>query len=239
VDVIATFFTGAALAAKAATSSIPIVFSAVTDPVRAGLVVSFNRPGGNVTGMAQFAADLLPKRLELLHEFVPTSKAVGALVRANIVSSQAQTRDAEEAGRALGLDVHVVKFDSNREIEEAFSTLVQRGVGALLIGSDSLFAIPRVQGQLVVLSARHGIPAMFPYRENVVAGGLISYGTSLTETCRQAGVYVGRVLKGEKPADLPVVQPTKFELVINLKTAKAFGLKVPNTLLVAADEVIE
>jgi putative ABC transport system substrate-binding protein len=230
--------TALALAAKAATTTIPIVFQSGRDPVRDGLVASFNRPGGNLTGVSRQEVTMGPKRLELLHEAVPQASAIGFLVNpTNPTLADHSTKDAQAAAAALGLKVIVLNSTTERELAPAFQSFSQQGAGAILLDNDFLFF---GQHELPALAARHSLPVMYPDRDLVAtAGGLMSYAASLTDSYRQAGVYVGRVLKGEKPADLPVLQPVKFELVINLKTAKALGLALPATLLVAADEVIE
>jgi putative ABC transport system substrate-binding protein len=226
-----------ALTAKAVTTSSPIVFVVGADPVQLGLVASLNRPGGNLTGFNTFAGELGAKALALLHELVPSTATIGFLENPNNPSFELQTRDVLAAAPAIGLKVQMLKASTDREIDAAFASLVQARIGALLVGND-LFFNSRIE-QIVALAARHAMPTMYSFHEFVAAGGLISYGTSLMERYRQVGLYVGRILKGEKPADLPVVQPTKFQLVINLKTAKALGLTVPDKLLAVADEVIE
>jgi putative ABC transport system substrate-binding protein len=226
-----------ALAGKAATTSIPIVFSVATDPVQLGLVASLNRPGGNLTGLNGFVGELGAKGLALLHDLVPAIATIGFLANPNNPISELTARDVLAAAPAVGLRVQVLKASSDREIDAAFGSLVQSQMGALLVGND-IFFNSRIE-QLVALAARHAIPAMFSFREFTFAGGLMSYGLSLTEQYRQVGLYAGRILKGERPADLPIMQPTKIELIINLKTAKTLGLEVPAKLLALADEVIE
>jgi putative ABC transport system substrate-binding protein len=227
----------AARAAKTVTTTVPIVFVSGEDPIRSGLVDSLNRPSGNVTGVTFLTSPLAAKQIELLHEFVPGAGSIAVLLDPNNVEFQIALKDVEAAARALGHRVVVVRASSDVEIEAGFATITQAGASALFVGPGALLASKR--RLIVALAARHAIPAMYPIRDFVTAGGLISYGTSFTGAYRQAGVYLGRILKGAKPADLPVVQPTKFELVINLGTAKALGIKVPVTLQVAADEVVE
>jgi putative ABC transport system substrate-binding protein len=236
--IVAVGSTPAALAAKAATSTIPTVFYVGTDPVKIGLVASLNRPGGNITGVTTLNVQIAAKRLELLHELLPKATAIAALVNpANPIVAETSERDLLAATRTLGLQLHVLRASTEREIDDAFATLVQLRASALLIDADSLFT--SLIKQLAALTTRYAMPAIHASREFVVAGGLISYGNSPAESYRQAGVYAGRLLKGEKPEDLPVQQATKVNLAINLKTAKAFGLTVPNTLIGRADEVIE
>jgi putative ABC transport system substrate-binding protein len=226
-----------ALAAKAATKSIPIVFNSGGDPVDAGLVASLNRPGGNATGVSMLFVKLGPKQLEILNELITKLAVIGVLVNPIFAYGEKEAKDALGAGRALGKEVHIVTASSEGEMGTAFGELVNHRAGALMVAPDPFFFDRREN--FVALAARHGIPAMYFAREFSEAGGLISYGTSVSDVYQQVGAYAGRILKGENPADLPVVQPTKFELVINMKTARALGLTVPNTLLVAADEVIE
>jgi len=229
--------TVSALAAKTATSTIPIVFITVDDPVRLGLVASLNRPGGNATGMSLLSSVLVAKQFELLHELVPHASVIGYLVYAHIPSAEPDTRDVQTAVHTLGRKLVVVKVRTESDFEPAFTTLLQQQVGALVVPSVALFNTrPK---QLVALAGRHALPAIWPLREFAAVGGLMSYGASVTDTYRQVGVYVGRILAGAKPAELPVVQSAKFELVINLKTARVLGLTVPLTLQVTADEVIE
>jgi len=235
--IVATGGTAPALAAKAATATIPIVFSVTDDPVALGLVVSFARPGGNATGINFPLAELAAKQLGLLHELVPAARRIGLLVNPKNSPSEAVTKDVMVAATAAGIEISVVEADSSRKIDTAFATLVHNRTEALLIGTDPFLFSRRVQ--LATLAARHAIPAAFTAREFPEVGGLMSYGTSITEVFRQVGVYTGRILKGDKPAYLPVVQSSKFELVINHETARMLGLTVPPTLLSTADEVIE
>jgi putative ABC transport system substrate-binding protein len=230
--------TPGALAAKAATTTIPIVFWIGSDPMELGLVASLNRPGGNLTGMTNINIEIAPKRLELLHEFVPTATIVGLLVNPiNPTLAEPTTRDLQTAARTLGLQLHVLPATSERDFDSVFATLVQLRAGALVIGPDPLFNSR--SEQLATLALRHAVPAIYQYRGFAAAGGLMSYGGSFTDQTRQTGVYTGRILKGEKPADLPVQQSTKAELIINLKTAKVLGLTIPLALLGRADEIIE
>jgi putative ABC transport system substrate-binding protein len=226
-----------ALAAKAATASIPIVFAVGADPVQFGLVASLNRPGGNLTGFNAYSAEFGAKGLALLHELVPSAATIGFLANSNNPISELTTRDVAAAAPVIGLKVQILKASTDREIDAAFVSLVQAQTGALLVGGDAFFN-SRIE-YIVGLAARHAIPAMYQVPEFVVAGGLISYGTSLIEEYRQVGLYTGRILKGEKPGDLPVIQATKIGLIINFKTAKALGLQIPDRLLALADEVIE
>jgi putative ABC transport system substrate-binding protein len=235
VSVIATGGMSPSLAAKAATTTIPIVFATGGDPVHFGLVASLNRPGGNVTGISFLINALVAKRLELLREMVPAATTIAFLV--NRTAPEPDIEDAQTAARLLGLQLLVLNARSERDLDIAFATMVQQRVGALVINANEFFT--GHTNQLVALAARHAVPMMYHAREAVEAGGLMSYGTSFTDAYRQAGIYTGRILRGEKPSDLPVVQSTRFELVINLKTAKALGLTVPIMLQTAADEVID
>jgi putative ABC transport system substrate-binding protein len=223
--------------AKAATSTVPIVFVVGFDPVAFGLVGSLNRPSGNLTGVSVLDVEIGAKRLELLHELVPTATVMALLVNPTTPAAETIARDAQVAARALGLQLHVLRASSDRDFDTVFATVAQRRVGALVIGADPFFT--NQSRQLAELAARHAVPTIYEFREFAAAGGLISYGTSIGDAYRLAGAYTGRILKGEKPADLPVQQSTKFELVINLKTAKALGLTVPDKLLAIADEVME
>jgi putative ABC transport system substrate-binding protein len=225
------------LAAKAAVSTVPIVFATGGDPVEYGIVASLNRPGGNATGVTIVTAALWPKRLELLRELVPSANLLGVLVNPSHPSSAASTMEVQRAARALGQEIVILNVRSERDFDATFATLLQQKAGGLLVANDPLFTARREY--LIALASRHAIPTVYDRPEFVKAGGLMSYGASTVEQYRQAGIYTGRVLKGEKPADLPVLQPTKFELAINLNTARALRLKVPLTLQVAADEVIE
>jgi putative tryptophan/tyrosine transport system substrate-binding protein len=224
-------------AAKAATSTIPIVFVSAADPVEAGLVTSLNRPGGNVTGVSYTATPLNPKRLELLHELVPKPAVIAVLMDSTTPSLEVQLRDMEAAARALGRQILTVKTGTEGEIDAAFATIVQAGAGVLFVGNSAIYTSQL--RQIIALAARHALAASYPHREYVGAGGLMSYGASNTEAYRRGGLYVGRILKEDKPADLPVELPTWYELVFNLSTAKALRLEIPAKLLALADEVIE
>jgi putative ABC transport system substrate-binding protein len=236
--IVAPGSTPAALAAKAATTTIPIVFEVASDPVELGLVTSLARPGGNITGVISLSAEVAAKRLELLHELVPTAAVVGLLVNpTNPNLADFTTKNLRAAARSLGLEMHVLHASAERDFETAFATLLQLRAGALVIGADPFFT-SRLE-QLAALTLRHAVPTVYQFREFTAAGGLMSYGGSLTDTFRAAGVYTGRILRGDKPAELPVQQTTKVELFLNLKAARAIGLQVPMTLMVRADEVIE
>jgi len=237
VDVIAADAVTSARAAKDATTTIPVVFISGGDPVERGLVASFARPGGNLTGIAMMVTELAPKRFELLSEMVPQAGVIALLVNPNNVQTEGVIRGVREAARAKAVQLQILKASTEGEIDAAFGTLMQLQADALLIGPDPF--LDRQREQLVALAARHAVPAIYEWRESVVAGGLISYGTRLTSMFRQLGTYAGKILKGAKPADLPVQQPTTFELVVNLKTAKELGLTVPPSILARADEVIE
>ena len=237
VTVIATSGNASALAAKTATATIPIVFLTGADPVQAGLVASLSRPGGNLTGVTSLGVELGPKRLELLHELVPAATTIAVLVNPANRSAEIQVRDMQAAARTLGLELHILQASTEREIDAAFATLTRLRAGALVISPEAFFNSR--SEQLAALTVRHAVPAIYTYREFAAAGGLMSYGGSITDSYRQAGIYVGRILKGEKPADLPVQQSAKVELIVNMKTAKALGLTVPFALLGRADEVIE
>ena len=227
----------AAVTAKAATSAIPIVFSNGGDPIRLGLVPSMNRPGGNVTGVSFFVVTLGEKRLALLRELIPTAKAIGYLANPANASVEAETADVRRAAPSLKLQIYVRNAGSDRELETAFAGFVEQGIEGVIVGSDAYFLSRR--DQLASLVLKHSLPAICDVREHVLAGALISYGTDRTDAYRQGGIYAGKVLKGERPADLPVMQSTKFELVINAKTAKALRVIIPERLLAIADEVIE
>jgi len=224
-------------AVKAAITTIPIVFTTASDPVQLGLVTSLNRPGGNVTGVTQLYVEVMPKRLELAHELVPTATIIAALVNPTNPNTETILRDLQAAARILGVQLHVLHASTERDLETVFATLAQLRAGALVIGPDAIFN--GWAEQLAALTVQHAVPAIFERRAFAAAGGLMSYGGNTEESYRQAGVYTGRILKGEKPDDLPVHQSTKVELIINLKTAKALGIDMPATLLARADEVIE
>ena len=229
--------TDPARAAKAATSTIPIVFISAADPVKTGLVASLNRPGGNVTGVSLIASALDAKKLGLLRELVPKASAIAALINPNYPAAKSQLKEVQDTAGQLGVQLIALTGSTERDIDNAFAAIVEQKAGALLVGTDPFFNSRREH--FTALAARHAVPVIYPQREYVAAGGLMSYGPHFADGYRQAGVYLGRVLKGEKPTELPVVQPTKFEMVINLKTAKALGLAVPPNLLALADEVIE
>jgi putative ABC transport system substrate-binding protein len=237
VAVIVAASTTAALATKAATTTIPIIFVTGGDPVALGLVARLNRPGANLTGSSSLVVELAPKRLQLLGELIPSAAAFGVLADPAFPDTQSVIADLQAAARTLGRQLVVVNARTDSDLEVAFATFSRQRVGAVLVGTSSLYN--RRMEQLAALAARHAMPAIFLYREFVLAGGLVSYGSSLRYGLHQSGIYTGRILKGEKPADMPVQQPTKFDLVINLKTAKALGLTIPETLLATADEVIQ
>jgi putative ABC transport system substrate-binding protein len=238
VAVIATLFgTPASLAAKAATATIPVVFYVGADPVQLGLVMSLNRPSGNVTGVTSMNRDLGAKRLGILHELLPRAVRFAVLVNPTNPSSELQIKDAQAAASAIGLQIEIVAASTNRDIDAVFAIITQKRADALLVSTDNLFNNRRVQ--LATLAARHALPMMSPYRELTEVGGLMSYGSNIADQARLAGVYTGRILKGEKPADLPVMRAVKFDFLINLQTARTLGIEVPPTLLALADEVIE
>jgi putative tryptophan/tyrosine transport system substrate-binding protein len=226
-----------AIAAKSATTTIPIVFAQGSDPIRYGLVASLNRPGGNVTGVTFYNSALGPKRIGLLREVVPKTTVFAVLINPNNPNAIPDTTEMQEAGRSIGVTVEVVQAGNDRELDDAFAKAVQLRAGALIVHIDALFQAR--DKQIVALAAKYAIPTMYSTRQFTPLGGLISYGTDPADVYRQAGTYAGRVLRGEKPAELPVLQPTKFELVVNLRTAKALGLKIPESFLLLADEVIE
>jgi len=234
---VATGGSPSAVAAKEATSTIPIVFTSGLDPIRLGLVSSFNRPGGNITGVNLFVTVLDGKRLGLLRALVPGVELIAVVLNPNRPDHTTQMNGVQEAARVIGQQIHVLLASNENAISAAFTTAMQIGAGAMLVAGDPFFNSMR--DKIVALAARHSIPAIYEQREHALAGGLMSYGTNLTDGYRQAGIYTGRILKGEKPGDLPVVQATKFEFVINLKTAKALGIKVPPNLAAEANEIIE
>jgi len=225
------------LAAKAATATIPIVFTMGGDPVELGLVVSLNKPGGNVTGVTFIVGDIATKRLGLLRQLVPNATTIAMLVNPNFPATSAEVRDVQAAARTIGLEIDLLPASTSREIDAALATFVRKRPDALFVGGDPFLLGQR--NQIASLAARNAVPAIYAQREFVAAGGLISYGANLADGYRQVGIYAARILKGEKPANLPVVQPTKFEMAINVKTAKALGLQIPDKLLALADEVIE
>jgi putative ABC transport system substrate-binding protein len=227
----------AARAAKAITATIPVVFISGSDPIETGLVTSLNRPTGNVTGVSLFAVPLIAKRLELLHQLIPGAAVFGVLVNPSNPNAEANEREIEAAAGTLALRIELMKASSEEDLKAAFAAIVRQRVGAVIVSADGFYASRREAA--VSLAAHHGVPTMYFQREFVAAGGLISYGTSSPDMYRHAGVYAGRILKGEKPADLPIMQPTRFELVINLKTARTLSLEIPPKLLALADEVIE
>ena len=237
VAVFAVGGTGAALIAKQASMTIPIVFSVGEDPVAAGLVDSLNQPAGNMTGVYQFTAGLEAKRLSLLHEMVPQATTIAVLINSNYSGAEGQLRDVQEAAPRLGVQLLIVRANAESEFNAAFSTLVQQRAGALLVCASPFFNSRRQQ--LVVLAARHSVPAIYEWRDFAEAGGLMSYAVNFYDQCRRAATYVDQILKGAKPGDLPVQQPTKFEFILNLKTAKELGIEIPATLLARADEVVE
>jgi len=237
VAVIAATSTPAALAAKAATKTIPVVFTTANDPIQLGLVASLNQPGGNVTGVTQTNTEITPKRLQILHELAPTTSVMALLVNPANAVSATNIKELQAAARALGLELHVLNASTERDFDGAFAKLIELRAGGLVIAGDPFFT-SRIE-QLAALTVRHAVPANYHSRDFAVAGGLLSYGTDVRETYRLAGNYTGRVLKGDKPADLPVQQATKVEMIINLKTAKALGLSVPPALQARADEMIE
>ena len=235
--IVATGGSAPAIAAKAVTATIPIVFTGGGDPVKLGLVASFGRPGGNATGVLNISTVLTAKRLQLLRELVPTATLIAVLLNPASPDAEAQVREIQEAARTLGQQIHIMNAGNESDFDAAFTAVAQERAGALFVSADPLFTSRRTQ--LVALAAKHAVPASYSFRDLAVAGGLMSYGANLPDVHRQAGVYTGRILKGAKPADLPVLQPTTFDLVINLKTAKVLGIKIPPTLLILANDVIE
>jgi putative ABC transport system substrate-binding protein len=237
VAVIVAYTDAAAFAAKTATTTIPIVFLSGSDPIKAGIVSSLNRPGENITGVSWFGVDLVPKHLSLLHELMPHAAVIALLVDLNAPEMARRLSEVQVAARTLGLQLVLLNVRTASDIDTAFATLVRERAGALVVGTGALLTNQRKQ--IIALAARHGLPTIYPFREFTADGGLISYGNNVPDTFRQGGVYAGRILKGDKPADLPVILSTKFELVINRKTAHALGLDIPTKLLFTADEVIE
>jgi putative ABC transport system substrate-binding protein len=237
IAVIVAYTNQAALAAKVATTTIPIVFLIGADPIKLGLVASLARPGENITGVSWFGADLVPKQLSLLHELVPNAAVIALLVDLNVLNAASYVSEVQSAARALGLQLVVLNARTPGDIDIAFASLERERAGALVVGAGAFLVSWR--NQIIALAARHAIPAIYGFREYSADGGLISYGNDIPDAFRRAGVYTGRILKGDKPADLPVEQATKFELIINLKTAKALGLAVPSSMQLLADEVIE
>jgi len=238
VAVIAAAGTPSALAAKAATTTIPIIFSTASDPVAEGLVASLNRPGGNATGVTNLGTELVQKQVDMLHQMVPKATVIAALVNpTDPALAGPATKDAQAAGRTLGLQIHIIQASTERDIDAAFASLIRLGAGGLVVCPDA-FLLSR-RGQICALAIRHALPVIYYVREFVAAGGLVSYGPSVAGGYRQVGIYAGRILKGERPSEMPVHQSTKFDLVINLNTAKAIGLDVPFYLQQLADEVIE
>jgi putative ABC transport system substrate-binding protein len=235
--ILATGGSEPARAAKAATATIPIVFVSAADPVKAGIVASLNRPGGNVTGVSLLGSALEAKRLGLLYEIVPGAASIGVLVNPNYPDAELQLREQQEAARVIKRQINIVRASTESEIDTAIATVIQQGAGALLVAQDPFFGGRREQ--IVALAARYRLPAMYYQRDFAEIGGLVSYGTDFADGYRQAGIYVGKILKGTDPADLPVMQPTKFELVVNLKTAESLGLAIPESFLLRAEEVIE
>jgi putative tryptophan/tyrosine transport system substrate-binding protein len=227
----------AAVAARAATATIPIVFAIGGDPIRDGLVTSLSRPTGKLTGVTFFAGEVLPKRLELMRELVPTANVIAVLLNPDNPNLQTRLRDVQEAARKVGQQILVINAGSESDIDMAFATIVQQQAGALIVGDDPFFSTHHEQ--IVALAARHAIPTSYSFSRLVRAGGLMSYGGNISEQIRAVGRYIGRILKGERPADLPVLQPTKVEFAINVKAAKSLGLKIPESFLLRADEVIE